>query len=304
MTVTFIVNPRSAGGGTSRRLDRLRTAIGRTFDDATVLVTEHAQHATTLAASVDTNMVVAVGGDGTANEVVNGLAARPASDRPAFAVLPAGTGCDLVRSVGTPRDLPAALRFIRDTPPRPADWIVMEHAGGRHVVVNVAGFGLSGAVVKAVNEGSKFLGGTLSFGLATARATAAWRAPHVTIDWVDTDGGAHTWTGALASCFLGNGSYCGGGMLIGPGGRLDDGVAELTIIPHMSNLAFLKHARRLYDGRIVEVPGVVHAKAVHVEARAHGEADVLLDADGEQPGGLPVVMDVEPGAVRMVCRWR
>ncbi|MCB9693142.1 MAG: diacylglycerol kinase family lipid kinase [Alphaproteobacteria bacterium] len=303
MRVTLIVNPRSAGGGTASRLDVLERAAREVFGDSVILApTERPGHASDLAAAADTDLLVSVGGDGTANEVVNGLARLERDARPVLGVLAAGTGCDLVKTLGMPRDVRAALELMATAEPIQADWVRVGLAGG--IVrrsINVAGLGLSGAVVDAVNRGSKALGGKVSFALATARATMAWRAPVVRVAWEGPEGRG-SWEGPIATVFVANGRYCGGGMLVGPGGRIDDGIVEMTIVPQMPQLRFLRNARRLYDGTIAEVPGVVHTRVRAVRAEVPDGSRVLVDVDGEQPGDLPAELEVEPSAVRIVSR--
>lgn len=304
MTTVFIVNPRSAGGATAQRVAALHARAERFFGpDHQIVLTERPGHASDLAEQVQCERLIAVGGDGTAHEVVNGLARRPEAERPIVGVLKAGTGCDLVKSLGMPVDADAAFEVLKNGEIRNVDWIRTEFGTSSEVSINVAGFGLSGAVVRAVNEGSKALGGKLSFALATACETLAWNPPVVRVSWTGPDGEG-AWSGPLASTFIANASFCGGGMHVGPGGRMDDGVAELSIVPYLSPLRSLRYAKRLYDGSIASVPGVVHVPVYSVRAEAEPGVEVLIDLDGEQPGVLPVTLTVESGQLRMVGRWR
>ncbi|MFT4622901.1 MAG: diacylglycerol kinase (ATP), partial [Myxococcota bacterium] len=175
--VCFVVNPRSAGGRTAARLNELEREVARRFSNATVQLTRGPGDAEARARDAvrdGASVVVAVGGDGTASEVVNGLAGAPSAT--VFAVLPAGTGCDLVRTLEMPRDLGACLDVIASAPARPVDVVEVQATTPGGVVkrrcINVAGFGVNGEVVARANRSRKLLGGKLTFLLSTARAMA------------------------------------------------------------------------------------------------------------------------------------
>jgi YegS/Rv2252/BmrU family lipid kinase len=307
--VVFLVNPMSAAGATARAIRRVETAIRERFRDVRIVFTEQPGHATALASDLgrDAELVVSVGGDGTANEVVNGLAALEPAHRPALGVLPAGTGCDLVRSIGMPRDLLASLDVLKNGERRPTDWIEVEvnDADGRparRVCINVTGFGMNGEIVARANRSSKRLGGRLTFALATARTAVTWKSPLVAIQWEGPDG-TGAWEGRLASVFVANGHFCGGGMHVGPRGRMDDGLVELTILPELPLLTSARHARRLYDGTLASTPGVRTATITRLEARVSNGETVLVDVDGEQPGRLPISLEVRPAAIQVAGHW-
>lgn len=311
MKVVFVVNPRSAGGGTGARLGKVQKIAEAVFgprgDEIVFVQTEGPGHATDLTAELapGADLLVSVGGDGTANEVANGLARLDGTVRPILGVLPAGTGSDLVRTLGMPRDLPDAIGVLANGRIKPVDWLRVrfgeDDAVGR-ICVNVAGFGMNGEIVQRANEGSKRLGGRVTFALATARTALGWRPPAVGITWEGPDGPG-SWEGPLASVFLANGQYCGGGMWIGRGSSMSDGVVDLTVLPAMPLVRTAMGSPRLYTGTIGRVKGVVKARIHTLVAKPLDDREVLVDLDGEQPGALPVRVQVEPGAVRMVGQW-
>jgi diacylglycerol kinase (ATP) len=309
--VCFVVNPRSAGGGTSRRVDALVASASRYFVQHEVRLTESPGHATSLAAAaVDDgfDVVAAVGGDGTANEVVNGLFVdgRPRRPGVVFTVVPAGTGSDLVKTLGMPADLDAAVRIAAFGPDRAGDAVLASFTGPdgaplHRVGVNVLGLGLSGDVVARANRSSKRFGGTLTFLGATLAGLAAWRPPVVSASWVDADGSRDSWEGPLFTIFLANGQYAGGGMWVGKGGSISDGAIDLTIVPALSLPRLATGLPRLYTGDVEAVPGVVRRRITSIEASCASE--VLLDVDGEQPGRLPGRFEILQGALRIRGVW-
>ncbi len=299
--IAFIINPRSAGGRTGRRLDKLQASIRARFASAEVLLTRSmgdAENRAREAISGGAKVVVAVGGDGTASEVVNGLVDAPQGT--VFAVLPAGTGCDLVKTLRMPRDLDASLDVVARERERPVDLLeVTSHVNGEpraRRCINVAGFGVNGDVVDRANRSSKRLGGKVTFLWSTLQSLAGWRAPIVRVEWLDDRDQSGEWEGPLWAAFMANGAYCGGGMWVGRDGRIDDGVAELTIIPERSLLRSALETPRLYDGRIGHLRGVVRAKVRSVRASVE-DFTVRVDIDGEQPGVLPVSARVLPKAI-------
>lgn len=306
MKAAFVINPRSANGATGRRVGELRALAARHFEQVEILETRAQGDGSRLAqeAAPSFDRVIAVGGDGTANEVVNGLVQAGAPEV-AFGVLPAGTGSDLVKTIGIQGSWEQALPRIAASVPRFVD--VMEgtftDAAGQPSVrfgINVIGLGLAGDVVRRVNSSSKALGGHATFLMATVRAAIAWSAPTATLTWVDARGEAGAWTGPLVNAFVSNGQFCGGGMWVGRGGRMDDGLLDLVIVPDIGIGRLLLQTPMLYDGSIATHPAVVSVAVREVSARPPDGATIPADIDGEQPGHLPVRVRCVHKALR-VC---
>lgn len=306
MSTVLIVNPRSGGGRTGRRLEELRQVAERALGPVQIVQTTGVGGAIPLArdaARDGARLVVAVGGDGTLNEVANGLllAERPDCE---LALLPAGTGSDLARSLQLPAGWPAAISAIASTPARRIDVMDATFRGAdggrvRRFGVNVIGMGVAGEVVRRVNAGSKALGGTLTFLGATLGALAAWTAPEVRVRWIDGAGAAGVWQGRLTNAFLCNAQFCGGGMRVGPGARMDDGLLDLVIVPHQRFPTLVAQAPRLYDGRITRTEGIEVVRVRSVEAEAVTGEAVAAEVDGEQPGGLAVEVRVVAAALAL-----
>lgn len=299
MQPLLIVNPASAAGRTGRRFEDIaravRAAVGQ-FEARFTTAVGHGAALARQAAFEGRPLVVAVGGDGTASEVIDGL--RLGSHRGEFGYLPRGTGGDLRRSLGIPADLHGAARSLAEAAPRVIDLGVVEFTGHdgapavRHFV-NVASCGISGVVTDRVNRSSKLLGGRLTFKLASARALLGWRDRRVR--W-RADGGPWTETPITAFSVC-NARYFGGGMLVAPRARLDDGLLDLTIWSGLGLLDFVVKQPQLYDGRHVALPNTRTLTARTVEVEPLDEGPVLLEADGEQPGRLPARFRVLPGAL-------
>jgi len=310
----LVVNPMSAGGRTGRRLDALRRAADDTFAQWEIRETQGPGHATAIAAEAVEHgfqLVASVGGDGTHSETVNGLfdGSVPRDPEVVFGAVPAGTGSDLVRTVGMPNDLDAALRVLAGGETRSSDVLearLASQAGGEplhRLCVNVLSFGMSGEVVRLANRGSKRLGGTVTFLGATLRALASYTPRRARLRWTDAEGDDDEWSGTLVTAFVTNGEYCGGGMRVGRGGSMQDGAVDLVIVPRLPMARQIAGLPRLYSGRVEAIPGVLRRRIVSLEAEGIDVAPVPVEVDGEQPGSLPLHVRVLPGTLRIRGAW-
>ncbi|MEC8422385.1 MAG: diacylglycerol kinase family protein [Myxococcota bacterium] len=304
----FIVNPRAGAGRAGRHLDDLRAAVSRHLPDAEVVLTEAANHGRHLARSAAMDgieLLVAVGGDGTIHEVVDGLFEGDEPIRPqlVLGIVPAGTGSDLRRSLELPEDRDAALQVLVSGRDRPVDvaHVTLQTDGGPRVerFINVAGFGANGEVVRQANQMDKRLGGKLTFFGASLKTSMTYAPAEVALRWKGPNGTEYTWQGRAASVFVANGQYCGGGMWVGRGGRMDDGLLDVTILPPDGTATQVVQSRRLYDGSLGHWPGARRMQVRELEARPVTGAPVHLDLDGENPGRLPAIFRVLPGALRI-----
>ena len=300
----LIVNPASANGRTGRHLDAIVRAVREAVGEFDCSFTRRRGDATLLAREVrraGAKLVVAVGGDGTASEVIDGLAGggAPPPDEVTFGFIPRGTGSDLRRTLAWPSDTGEAARVLSGGAVRTIDLGRIELTGpdGRpqaRTFANVAGFGISGRVVQEVERTGKALGGRVAFMLASARVLAGWRDQRVR--W-RADGGP--WQDdrvtALSVC---NGRYFGGGMMVAPDARVDDGLFDVTIWRGIGLGVFVLRKGMLYDGTHVRLSHTQTLRVRTLEAEPLGGEKVLLDVDGEQPGMLPARFTLVPGALR------
>ena len=299
------MNPASGGGRTGRHFDRIAAAVRGACGDFRSVFTTRRGEATDIARQAvgdGERLVVAVGGDGTASEVVDGLAGAGPSLDPELLLgcIPHGTGGDLRRSLGWPSAPEEAARALASGLSLPCDVGTVEYTANdgtrrsRHFV-NVSSFGVSGRVVQALARGGRLGGGKLTYTLASAKALLGYRDQLVR--WRADDG---PWVEepvtALAVC---NGRYFGAGMLVAPSARMDDGWLDVTVWKGLGFADFLTKRRMLYDGSHVRLPNTRCLRARVVEAEPVGGAEVLLDVDGEQPGRLPARWTLRPQALRV-----
>jgi YegS/Rv2252/BmrU family lipid kinase len=311
MTTVVIANPRAAAGALARRWPRIERALHDAIGPFELLWTSGpggGEACSVEALKRGADRVIAVGGDGTASEVVAGFfdGERLRSPGAAFGLLPLGTGGDLRRSLGIPSHVGSAARMLRNAVTCRIDvgrLTYVDHEGRqRHrIFVNIASFGISGLVDRLAAESGKQLGGKVAFLAATARAQLRYRAQRVR---VSVDGGP-AWEQEIHCVAVANGRYFGGGMCIAPGAEPDDGLFDIVTISRLSALELLRHGPKVYRGRHIGLPQVSVARGVRVVAEplpAEGDSDgaVLLDVDGEPLGRLPAELVMMPQALRVL----
>lgn len=304
--VLVIVNPASAGGRTGRGwpavAGRLRDA-GLDFDTAMTSCRGEAIELSRLAVRERRPLIVAAGGDGTINEVVNGFFAE--GDPPAgvrLGVLPTGTGGDLRRTLGFPMDVGDAAAALmagrvrrldagRVTCALPEGGTVVRH------FINIADAGIGGEVVHRVNSGWRLVNGEVTFVLASVRALLRWRNKPMRIV---IDGGEPRELVAQ-QVVVANCQYFGGGMRVAPTARPDDGLLDVLVAGDLGMVENVRGLGKIRKGTHLEEgsPKISHALARRVEVTSPEQ--VRVDVDGEQPGLLPATFEVVPAALEVVC---
>lgn len=305
-----IVNPKSQGGAVGKRWPELADAIGRVmpFDELRTSGPGDAITLTRKALQGGADRVVALGGDGTVNEVVGGFFdenGAPIKPGATFGLLPYGTGGDFRRTMNIPRDLPQAAGIIAAGNRRRVDLgrLTYQTADGEtrtRMFANIASFGVSGVVDRLVNESGKKLGGKLSFAIATARATWSYRNQRVELVF-DGDPSSRTEL-TINTVAIANGRYFGGGMMMAPNAEVDDGAFDVVAMGDFNFGDLLKSGSRVYKGTHLTMDKVTHRRAKLVEAAPLDPgAKVELDVDGENLGQLPARFEVVPQAIWMAA---
>jgi YegS/Rv2252/BmrU family lipid kinase len=300
----LIVNPRSGGGAAGRQwrqTERRLRAILPPFDAA---FTESPGDATRLAAEAvgRYQVIVAMGGDGTTNEVVNGLIGREGTvaSGVALGVIPAGTGSDFLRSFGVPRSLEGAAGVIargqrRDVDVGRARFLSFDGAPTTRYFINEAEVGLGAVASQAVNRSSKRFGAVVTFLWAILVTMVRYRDQPVSFS---IDGGPAE-TVILNNAWIANGSYSGAGIRSAPSARPDDGLLDVVRIVHAGLLQRLRGLPKLRSGAFVDLQHVDYRTARHVEVTA--ETPVPVETDGEPVGTVPATFDLLPTRLPVIC---
>ena len=260
-------------------------------------MSQSAGHMTELAAQAaagGAERLVVVGGDGTVNEVVNGIAEAEGVE---LAVIPRGTGWDFVRTYGIPRDLDEAVDIARDGDVREIDagrvsyrsWAGEDAHGW---FANVASAGISGAIAKRANESSKALGGKISYYWSTFAVFFGWQTGEMRVA-VDDE----VREGRMIDVMVANGRYLGGGMMMCPEAEPDDGLLDVLLIGDVTKRDLLLVLPKTYKGRHLPHPRLEPLRGRVVTIDAHEPLPIELD--GEQPGTTPARFEVVLKALRL-----
>lgn len=292
----LIVNPVSANGATAKKWPRIRALLERQGLRFDYCFTERIGHAVELARRAvedGCQLVVAVGGDGTVNEVANGLVGNK-GEIPTGVVLgmvPVGTGADFGRTFGIPRDYEQACQCLMGETTRTIDLGVIDYSNVaspvRRYYVNVAGSGFDGEVAERVNRSSKVLGGTIPYLSCLVVTLIAYKNKMVEITY---DGRKST--RRANSVIVCNGRYFGGGMFIAPNADPSDGFFDVVVIGDTGRLEFLQAVPRVYKGTHLTHPKVesFRAREIRMETRER----MLIQADGELLGQAPATFSLIP----------
>jgi diacylglycerol kinase (ATP) len=293
----FLVNPASANGTTGPRWPQLAHELALAGLTGDALFSERPGELAALArraADEGATLLVVVGGDGSVNEVANGVAGREGVE---IAVLARGTGWDFVRTFGISRRPSDAARVALSGATRTIDLgrVAYRRWSGEEATAwfaNVGSAGMSGAIAKRANETTKALGGKVSYAWATIAVFARWRNGEVR---VDVDG--VTRAGRMQDVIVANGRYFGGGMKICPEAEPDDGLFDVLLIGDLTRAELLRTMPKLYRGTHLPHPKgeLLRGRVVTVES----DEPLPIELDGEQPGTTPARFEVVPGGLRV-----
>jgi diacylglycerol kinase (ATP) len=287
-TDTVIIgNPNSGRAGDEVYLQRFAKILSSGGLTAEVLNTQYPNHATELASFAGDRLVVAAGGDGTVNEVLNGLSLEAT-----LAVLPLGTANVLARELGLPLDpVEACRRILKGERSRVDFGVATDDVGAERRFACMAGIGFDAKVISAVTPRLKRYLRRLAFQLTAFRVLFGNRFPTLEILLGDE---IHTARFAI----IANGQYYGGDYRVSGPGLLTSGEFETILVERVSDLL----RPDVFAGIMTRRPlnrAMKSFTSTEVHARAPG-AEVPVQLDGELWGGLPMSFRIEPGALRVV----
>jgi diacylglycerol kinase (ATP) len=295
-----IVNPVAGAYSTHRKwphISRLLKHIGLSFDYKYTEGVGHAIELAQAAAGSEYRYLVAVGGDGTVNEVANGILLSTSSGDTALGIVSTGTGSDFTRSVGIPRRYASACSYLSSSRRVLVDVGVVEYKSKgqsrRRFFVNAAGVGFDATVVEATERVPKYLGGTVPYVVGLLRSLFGYRNTPVSLSI-----GGRSEAARILNVVVANGSYLGGGMHIAPEAKLDDNLLDVLVIGDIGKFELLKALPTVYKGTHVNHPKVRMEKATRVTVESSER--ILVHADGELLGEGPASFWLVPAALNIV----
>ena len=295
--VKVIVNPVAGANATYRKWPKIRSLlhyIGLPFEFQYTEGVGHAIELARAAASSGCRFLVAVGGDGTVNEVANGILLSEELNKATIGIISTGTGSDFIRSAGIDRDYIKACSSLTSLRRRLIDVGVVEyHRDGRtheRYFVNSAGIGFDAAVVETSNHLPKFMGGTIPYVIGLLKSLVGYRNKSVTIKVEDREESKR-----ILSVVVANGCYFGGGMRVAPQADISDGLLDVITVGDMGKLELLRAFPTIYKGTHIHHPKVGMEKATRISIESPEK--FLVHADGEFLGEGPVSFRLMPSAL-------
>ncbi len=304
-----IVNPKSASGATRDRWSQTASDLRAHFGPFSVAWTKGPGDGIDLAeraAESGRKFIIACGGDGTINEVANGIL-RSGEDVE-LGVLPSGTGGDFRRTLGMPLTNRDAADALRDGETRTIDagkvtFLDLHGNKVERYFLNVSSFGLAASIIKRVKSAKVFdwlpvesVRGRANFAASTLREIVGMEPVLVRVKIDDRD----QETLQTINFCIANARYFGGGMMIAPNAKINDGFLDVVNIGDISTAKILLNAYTLYRGTHNDLPEVKSTTARKIEVSAlDPSTEILLETDGELPGKLPATYEVVPDALRV-----
>jgi len=287
LQILAIVNP--AAGKTCKYWSTIKRIFKEMEYDFEVQFTEKRGHATTIAAETDgVDIIASVGGDGTLNEIVNGIMGRDVT----VSVIPTGTANDFVKSAGLFTDYVTASRNLY-SPVRKIDVGCTAYGDRKRYFVGVAGMGFDGLVSKTTSQITKTKLGTVPYLLGVLKHLSDYKSVEVslTIDGV-------SWDQKVMFVDVANGKYVGAGMTIAPHAEVDDGLFDIIVVGNFGRIESLIRLPTLYRGTHLKNPKVGFFRGRHVELTS--EQSLSIHVEGEYIGQTPASFDILEKALK-VC---
>lgn len=305
----LVVNPNAGGGKAKKVFPEIKPVVERALGPVDVVFTERGGHGIALAraaAEEGRSLVVAVGGDGTMNEVASGVLSAGVGARTAVGFIGQGTGGDFRRTLGIEHRLDRYVDALAKGTTRAVDAGKVRYvdAAGREAeryFINILSAGMGGLVDRYVADASRLLGPTAAYYGASLRALMTIERGRLR---AEVTAGGETRQESISTHMIAicNGRYFGSGMQIAPMAAVDDGKLEVIAIGG-NKLALLGLSRAVYSGEHLGRAGTRHFACQRISLTLENAADAaatfLIDCDGEPIGGLPLTVEVLPGALTL-----
>ncbi|MEZ5013865.1 MAG: diacylglycerol kinase family lipid kinase [Chitinophagales bacterium] len=296
-----LINPVAGGKkGLQRwaKLQPLLEAAQIPFTHVITKDTEHGVHASAEAMRAGYNRFIIIGGDGTANDVINGIMQVEGASLPLICMLPAGTGNDWVRTIGKAKNDKEMIAGLQKAEGKKHDVGVVEYQAGaqrkQKYFINIAGLGFDAHVARRLSMGKGLFNGTkLRYQLAILRSLFIYKHSmvHVRCDGREYD--LKTLSIACGIC-----KYNGGGLMQLPEADIADGILDLTIIGSMSKGKMVISLPKLSDGSFTKMQEVKTDTGKEITFTS--DTTLFVEADGEFLGEAPVTIKILPAAIQVL----
>lgn len=299
--IHIIINPASAGGKTGESkekiLSELKKQIGSNFEFSE---TRAPYDATTITRKAITNgcqVVIAVGGDGTVNEVANGFFVNGKIINPdvKFGVISFGTGQGFAQSIGLPADLSTQIQIIKNDKAKLIDVgeIHFENNNLSKYFVNEFQLGIGGTLNKNISKLTKKVLGKFAFGFEAVKTLMYYQANDLQMV---INGEVHT--EKIIGVVISNGEFTGGGMRLTPFALTNDGLLDVLLIKEMSSLDRYISFSKVYSAEHINLEAFQLFRTKKIEFRYNN--GLAVSADGEMITDKCISAEVIPSALKVI----
>ena len=290
MKICAILNP---AAGSAENTEALRGKLER-LGSCKIETTEQAgdaQKFANRAVAGGCDLIISAGGDGTLNEVVNGIAEQNSQCR--IGIVPLGTGNDFARSIGLPAKVDECLEIIARGQAKAIDLVRVTSDQVRYFV-NVSAGGFSGVVDEKLTAEIKKSWGPLAYLRGAAAALPELRAYKTTVVFDDKE----TIAMNLYNVIIANGRYVAGGISVAPEAIINDGAIDVFLIPEKPVTELTVLVAQLLLGKHTGNDAIVYRRAAKVAVNS--KPGMWFNVDGELVGNEPALFEVMPGAMQFI----
>ena len=299
--IHIVFNPAAAGGkageNKNRILSELSGQFGNKFEFSVTLSGIDAERIAKEAAESGYDIIIAVGGDGTVNQVVNGIlqSSGHRSSQTKLGIISFGTGKGFSQSLGLPKDIASQIKLIKNDVSRFVDIGKINFEGKDSVryFINELQFGIGGKVNESISPLTKKMLGRFAFGFEAVKTLLNYKASEIKIELEQISE-----TKNVIGVIIANGSYTGGGMKLTPAARLNDGLFDVLIIEDMPLTARFNSFSKIYSGRHIGLPAFKLFRTR--ELRFSYGNGLSVESDGELIHGKCISSEVIPSALSII----
>ena len=279
MKITAILNSR-----TRRNKTTIKRKLKKAFSDIEILETTCAEDATKFAKKCKSDIVIAIGGDGTVNEVINGIIGKKVS----LGIIPAGTSNILARAYDIPKDVDKAIKLIEFMRKKRID---VGKINERHFVI-AAGIGIDAETYKNVEPDIKKIFGEVAYPISLLKTIFKYNPKKLTIE---VNGKKKIGYYAL---------FCNVGKInkvfkILPEAKEDDGFLDVLVFTKKDIVAQFRYIYSIVAQQRKQFKDIIYFRAKKIKVKS--EEPVLIHADAELVGKTPVTVEIKEGALELIC---
>lgn len=288
MEICFIVNPiagKGKGKTVAKQIEGYMKEIAVPYEIRFTTRSREAENLALVASMEGYKKIVAVGGDGTVYEVVNGIIGRDIT----LGIVPSGTGNDFARSLGVGKSIETAL----DTVVYGRERLVDCGKANNRYFVNVAGIGFDTDILKEAEKIKKYFSGPWAYlaGVFKTLIHYKYKKIHMTID-------SEQYQKEILLVAFANGNYYGGGMKIAPDADMEDGYFDICVIHKIPKLKVLRLFPTIFAGKHIEVEEVSIYRGKKVEL--YGDSPMPINLDGDLVGTTPLTIEIVPKSLKLM----